>query len=457
MDSRQGISEDEDGSVTTHEIKKKPGKYWDEYVETLSESEIQALQFYRLKQTLERVSRCGFYEKRFKGSGLDVSGIESLEDLSQFPFTTKQDLRDGYPYGFLCEPKERLVRLHVSSGTTGQATAMFYTHGDLESWADLMARCMHMTGARPGDTFQNMMGYGLFTGGLGFHYGAERLGLLTIPAGAGNSKRQIQLMQDFSTTIIHIIPSYALHLIDIMSELGVDPRRDLQLRIAYTGAEPYSEEIRQRIQEYYGVKVYNSYGLSEMNGPGVAFECLEQSGLHIWEDSYFVELIDPETLEPVREGAIGELVLTSLRREAMPLIRYRTKDLTRIIPGHCACGRKHRRLDRIQGRSDDMFIIKGVNIFPIQVEQVLMNIPEVGNNYLIVLQRDNNVDNMIVRVEVTDRTFVEDMRHLQRIQKKITRDLKGELSVTPKVELVEPNSLPRTEGKAVRLVDERKL
>ncbi|MCU0589411.1 MAG: phenylacetate--CoA ligase [Syntrophobacteraceae bacterium] len=443
--------------MVTHEIRKKTGKYWDESVETLSDSEIQALQFYRLKQTLERVSQCGFYQKRFKGLGLEVASLESLEDVARLPLTTKQDLRDAYPYGFLCEPKERLVRLHVSSGTTGQATAMFYTRGDLESWADLMARCMHMTGARPGDTFQNMMGYGLFTGGLGFHYGAERLGLLTIPAGAGNSKRQIQLMLDFSTTVIHIIPSYALHLMDIMTAMGVDPRRDLRLRIAYTGAEPYSEEIRQRIQEFYGVKAYNSYGLSEMNGPGVAFECLEQNGLHIWEDAYLVEVLDPETLEPVPEGTVGELVLTSLRREAMPLIRYRTKDLTRIVKGPCACGRKHRRLDRIQGRSDDMFIIKGVNIFPIQVEQVLMNIPEVGNNYLIVLQRENNVDQMIVRVEVTDRTFIEDMRHLQRIQKKITHELKGELLVTPRVELVEPSSLPSTEGKAVRLVDERKL
>jgi phenylacetate-CoA ligase len=443
--------------VVTHDSRKKTGRYWDEYVETLSDSEIQALQFYRLKQTLERVSSCGFYQKRFKEMGLDISALECLEDLSRFPFTTKQDLRDAYPYGFLCEPKERLVRLHVSSGTTGQATAMFYTQKDLESWADLMARCMHMTGARPGDTFQNMMGYGLFTGGLGFHYGAERLGLLTIPAGAGNSKRQVQLMRDFSTTVIHIIPSYALHLMDVMAEMGVDPKRDLELRIAYTGAEPYSEEIRQRIQDFYGVKTYNSYGLSEMNGPGVAFECPEQTGLHIWEDSYLVELIDPDTLEPVREGTVGELVLTSLRREAMPLIRYRTKDLTRIVRGHCPCGRKHRRLDRIQGRSDDMFIIKGVNIFPIQVEQVLMNIPEVGNNYLIVLQRENNVDQMTVRVEVTDRTFIEDMRHLQRIQKKITHELKGELLVTPRVELVEPSSLPRTEGKAVRLVDERKL
>ncbi|NTU47922.1 MAG: phenylacetate--CoA ligase, partial [Syntrophobacteraceae bacterium] len=341
------------------------------------------------------------------------------------------------------------------SGTTGQATAMFYTRRDLDHWADLMARCMYMTGARPGDTFQNLTGYGLFTGGLGFHYGAERLGLLTIPSGAGNSRRQIQLMQDFSTNILHIIPSFALRLMDVMAEMALDPKRDLKLRIAYLGAEPYSEEVRSRVEDYYGIQVYNSYGLSEMNGPGVAFECSDQSGMHIWEDAYFVEIIDPETLDPVPHGVFGELVLTTLNREAMPIIRYRTKDLTRILPGECPCGRPHVRLDRIQGRTDDMFIIKGVNIFPVQVEQVLMNIPEVGNNYVIILRRENNVDDMIVRVEVTDRIFVEDMRHLQRIQKKIARDLKGELLVTPQLELVEPNSLPRSEGKAVRLIDER--
>lgn len=429
--------------------------YWDESVESLSRSELDALQLHRLRQVVERVSKFSFYRDIFSKNRINPSMIASLQDVRKLPFTTKQHLRDHYPYGFLCVPKDQLIRLHVSSGTTGQATAILYTHGDVETWAQLMARCMYMTGARPGDTFQNLSGYGLFTGGLGFHYGAERLGLLTIPAGAGNSKRQIQLMKDFDTSVMHIIPSYALVLQQIMTDMGIDPGRDLKLKIAYLGAEPYSEEVRRRVEQFYGVKAYNSYGLSEMNGPGVAFECSQQNGMHIWEDAYLAEIIDPETLEPLPKGAIGELVLTTLHREAMPLIRYRTKDLTRFIPGDCPCGRAHRRLDRIQGRSDDMFIIKGVNIFPIQIEQVLMNIAEVGNNYVIILQRENNVDTMTVRVEVNDRVFVEDMRKLQQLQKKIAHELRGELLVTPHVELVEPNSLPKSEGKAVRLIDQR--
>jgi phenylacetate-CoA ligase len=430
-------------------------QYWDESAETLSRAELEALQFYRLKQTLQHVMSSPFYQEKFRKAGVDESVINDLSDIRRLPFTTKKDLRDNYPYGFLCVPKDQLVRLHVSSGTTGQATAIFYSRRDLDTWADLMARCMYMTGARPGDAFQNLSGYGLFTGGLGFHYGSERLGMLTIPAGAGNSKRQIQLMRDFSTNVLHIIPSYALRLQDIMMEMGIDPRKDLQLKIAYLGAEPYSEEVRRRVEDFFGIKVYNSYGLSEMNGPGVAFECQSQLGLHLWEDAYIIEIINPETLEPVPDGVLGELVLTTLTREGMPLIRYRTKDLTRILPGECSCGRAHRRLDRIQGRSDDMFIIKGVNIFPIQVEQVLMGISEVGGNYRIVLQRENNIDEMTVQVEVNDRIFVEDMRQLQRIQKKITHELKNELLVTPKVELVEPNTLPRSDGKAVRLIDQR--
>jgi phenylacetate-CoA ligase len=431
--------------------------FYDEYAESLSRSELEALQLHRLKQALQRASISDFYQKRLDETEIALPTVESLEDVVRLPFTTKQDLRDAYPYGFLCVPKNKLVRMHASSGTTGQATAIFYTQADIDHWADLMARCMHMTGARPGHTFQNLMGYGLFTGGLGFHYGAERLGLLTIPAGPGNTKRQVQLMKDFSTNILHIIPSYALHLMDVMTQMEIDPRRDLELQIAYLGAEPHSDEVRRRIEEFYGIRAYNSYGLSEMNGPGVAFECPHQTGLHVWEDAYLVEVVDPDTLEPVPDGVMGELVMTSLLREAMPLIRYRTKDLTRILPGECPCGRAHRRFERIHARTDDMFIIKGVNIFPIQVEQVLMNIPEVGNNYVIVLHRENNVDHMTVRVEVTDKNFVEDMRRLQRIQKQITHELRGELLVTPIVELVEPNALPRTEGKAVRLIDQRSL
>jgi phenylacetate-CoA ligase len=435
----------------------KSNQYWNESAETLSRAELGALQAERLRSTLERVSASNLYRKKYAETGITSATVTSLEDIRKLPFTTKQDLREHYPYGLLCVPKDKLVRLHVSSGTTGQAIAVLYTKADLEGWADLLARCMYMTGARPGDTFQNLSGYGLFTGGLGFQYGAERLGLLSIPSGSGNSKRQIQLMRDFATSVIHIIPSFALRLMDVMTEMGVDPRRDLTLRLGYLGAEPYTEEVRRRVEDFYGIRVFNSYGLSEMNGPGVAFECPYQSGMHIWEDDYFVEIIDPDNLAPVPEGVFGELVLTTLRREGMPIIRYRTRDITRIIPGECPCGRVHKRLDRIQGRSDDMFIIKGVNIFPLQVEQVLMNIPEVGNNYVIILKREHNLDEMIVRVEMTDKMFVEDMRHLQRLQQKITRDLRGELQITPRLELVEPNSLPRSEGKAMRLIDERNL
>ena len=429
--------------------------YWDKSAETLTRDGIEKLQAGLLKSTLRRAANSGFYGGKFKKMGFDPESVSSLEDFRNIPFTEKKDLRANYPFGLLCEPKERLLRMHISSGTTGQAVAVFYTKADLELWADLLARCMYMAGARPEDTFQNLSGYGLFTGGLGFQYGAERLGMLTIPSGAGNSKRQIQIMRDFSTSVIHIIPSFLLLLMDVVKEMKVDPRKDLSLRIAFVGAEPYSEEVRRRLEDFYGVKVYNSYGLSEMNGPGVAFECLYQSGLHVWEDAYIVEIIDPKTLEPVPDGQYGELVMTTLKREAMPILRYRTRDLTRILPGACGCGRVHKRIDRIQGRTDDMFIIKGVNVFPMQVEQVLMNVPEVGNNYVIVLKRENNVDDMVVRVEVTDSVFVEDMRELERVRKRIAHDLKSELLVTPKVELVEPNSLPKSEGKALRLIDQR--
>jgi phenylacetate-CoA ligase len=430
-------------------------QYWDKSAETLTRDGIERLQIGLLQSCLERAGRSRFYGERFKKIGFEPGSASGLEDVGRIPFTVKQDLRESYPYELVCEPKERLLRMHISSGTTGRATAVFYTKADLELWADLLARCMYMAGARPGDTFQNLSGYGLFTGGLGFQYGAERLGMLTIPSGAGNSSRQIQIMRDFSTSVIHIIPSFFLFLMDVMKEMGVDPQKELLLRIAFVGAEPYSEEVRRRLEDFYGVKVYNSYGLAEMNGPGVAFECPYQNGLHVWEDAYLVEIIDPNTLKPVPDGQYGELVLTTLRREAMPILRYRTRDLTRILPGVCGCGRVHRRIDRIQGRSDDMFIIKGVNIFPMQVEQVLMNIPEVGNNYVIVLTRENDIDDMVVQVEVTEAVFVEDMRELQRIREKIAGDLKSELLVTPKVELVEPNGLPRSDGKALRLIDRR--
>ncbi|MEA2014005.1 MAG: phenylacetate--CoA ligase, partial [Thermodesulfobacteriota bacterium] len=379
----------------------------------------------------------------------------SLEDIKKIPFTTKDDLREHWPYGFLAVSKDKLVRMHSSSGTTGRAIVIFHTIDDIKEWTNIVARSMYMTGMRSSDVFQNMMTYGLFTGGLGFHYGAERLGALVIPAGAGNSKRQIQIMQDFGTTVIHVIPSYALHLSSVFEEVGVNPRGDTQLKIAFLGAEPHSENTRQKIEEFYGVKAYNSYGLSEMDGPGVAFECQCQNGMHIWEDNFIVEIINPDTLEPVSDGEEGELVLTTLLRDGMPILRYRTKDLTRIIPGPCECGRIHTRIERIKGRTDDMLILKGVNIFPIQIEKKLMEVPGVGTNFLIILERKGFNDHMTVRVEVNKAFFSGDLKQLENLRHRIIEELKSDILITPKVELVEPGSLPKSEGKAVRVIDKR--
>ena len=422
--------------------------------ELLDRTSLRTLQGVRLKNAVFQASKSRFYRDQLFRAGVRIADIQSVEDIRKLPFTTKDDLRNHYPDGMLSMPVEKMNRMHASSGTTGSPTCVFYTKNDIQTWADLMARCMYGVGIRPEDVFQNMSGYGLFTGGLGIHYGAERLGCCTIPAGAGNSKRQIKLLKDFHVSVIHIIPSYALHLATVFEAMGMDPK-SLDLRIAIIGAEPHSEAVRQRIEDLYAIKAYNSYGLSEMNGPGVAFECQEQQGMHIWEDAYVAEILDPETLEPVPDGEIGELVLTTLTREGMPLIRYRTKDLTRFLPGDCPCGRTHRRLDRILGRADDMIILKGVNIYPMQIERVLMSIPEVGQNYLIILERDGFLDQMRIKVEVKEEFFVEDMRVLKNMQQSIARRLRDEILITPRVELVERNSLPRCEGKAKRVEDRR--
>ena len=427
--------------------------YYDD-AEKLSRLEIERLQLTRLQRTLAQAAKSPFYAQRFKECGVDPAAVKSLDDVRRLPFTTKQDLRDSYPDKLLAMPVEDMVRMHVSSGTTGTPTVIYHTKNDLDWWASLMARCMHMVGLRKTDVFQNMSGYGLFTGGLGIHCGAEKLGCLTIPAGAGNSHRQIKLLMDFKVTGIHIIPSYALYLSTIFSELGIDPR-SLPLRIALVGAEPYTEETRRRLEELYDIKAYNSYGLSEMNGPGVAFECTEQHGMHLWEDAYLAEIVDPVTGEPVPDGELGELVMTSLGREGMPIVRYRTRDMTRFLPGQCPCGRVHRRIDRLHGRCDDMMIVKGVNIFPMQIERVLMAMPEVGQDYQIILERDGFIDNIRVKVEIRDEFFVEDMRQLGALQKRIASRLRDEILVTPRVELVERNSLPKSEGKAARVLDKR--
>ncbi|MDL2216768.1 phenylacetate--CoA ligase [Desulfovibrio sp. OttesenSCG-928-M14] len=424
--------------------------------ETWNRETIRRVQAVRLKNTISQALRSPFYSERLGKAGLGPDCISSCDDITRLPFTTKDDLRGAYPDGLVAVPKSELVRFHASSGTTGSPIVVCHTQDDLDTWADLMARCMHMIGIRKEDVFQNIAGYGLFTGGLGIHYGAERLGCLTIPAGTGNTRRQLMIIRDMQVTALHIIPSYALYLGNSLMDDGQDPRA-LPPRIALIGAEPHTEEVRQRIEYLLGLKAYNSYGLSEMNGPGVAFECLAQNGLHVWEDAYIAEIINPENGDPVPEGELGELVMTTLTRRGMPIIRYRTRDLTRFLPGVCSCGRAHRRIDRISGRVDDMFIIKGCNIYPMQVERVLMTFPEVGENYLIVLEHADAMEQMRVQVEIRSEYFVEDMRALTGLQKSIASRLRDEIMVTPKVELVQQNAIPRSEGKAKRVDDRRKL
>ncbi len=430
-------------------------RYFNPEMETLDRDGIRVLQTERLHATLRHCMNSEFYRNRFRENGISVEDIRTLDDLHKIPFTTKADLRDTYPFGMASVPLEKCVRLHSSSGTTGNPTVILHTQRDLDQWANAVARCLWMVGCRPSDVFQNSSGYGMFTGGLGFQYGAEKLGMLTVPAAAGNSLRQLKFIKDFGTTALHAIPSYASRLFEVMVEQGIDPRRDTKLRTLVIGAEPHSEETRRRIEDMLGVKAYNSFGMSEMCGPGVAFECPEQNGLHIWEDYYIVEIVDPQTLEPVPEGEIGEMVLTTINREAMPLLRYRTRDLTRILPGDCPCGRHHLRLDRMQGRSDDMIIIKGVNIFPIQIEKILMQFPEVGSDYLITLETLSNNDAMTIEVELKQMA-VDDYRLLENLSKSIVSALRDEILVTPKLRLLPKGTIPKSEGKAVRVKDLRK-
>ncbi len=430
-------------------------EYFNPEIETMSREEIKKLQLERLQKTIRHCMNSPFYKKRFEEAGLKPEDIKTLEDVRKIPFTTKQDLRDTYPFGLASVPLSKCVRLHSSSGTTGNPTVILHTQKDLDEWANAVARCLWMVGLRPDDVFQNSSGYGMFTGGLGFQYGAERLGMLTVPAAAGNSLRQIKFIKDFGTTAIHAIPSYLTRLHEVMEKEGVDPRKDTKLKVFAIGAEPHTEEQRKRIEDMFGVKAYNSFGMSEMCGPGVAFECKEQNGLHFWEDYYIVEIVDPETLEPVPDGQIGELVLTTLNREAMPLLRYRTRDLTRVLPGDCPCGRKHIRLDRMKGRSDDMMVLRGVNIFPIQIEKILLNYPELSSNYLITLTTDNDNDNMTVDVELAKEGMTDSQ--LKDLEKAVCRALKDEILLTPRIHLLVAGTLPQTEGKAVRVKDLRKV
>ena len=425
--------------------------------ETMSRDELNALQLERLQKTVRHCMNAEFYRKKFSELGITPDDIKTLDDVRKLPFTTKEDSRENYPFGLACVPLKECTRLHSSSGTTGNPTVVLHTKKDLDEWAEAVARCLWMVGSRPEDVFQNSAGYGMFTAGLGFQYGAERVGMLTVPAAAGNTTRQIKFIKDFGTTVLHAIPSYASRVYEVMREEGVDPRKDTKLRVLCIGAEPHSEEQRKRIEQNLGVKAYNSYGISEMMGPGVAFECPEQNGLHIWEDYFIVEIIDPVTLEPLPDGELGELVLTTINREAMPLLRYRTRDLTRILPGTCPCGRNHIRLARLQGRSDDMIILKGVNIFPIQVEKILLKFKQLSTDYLITLETKENGDTMTIDVELNN-LFTDDFPQLRQLERDITRQLKDEILVTPKVRLVPKGTLKTSdEKKAVRVNDLRVL
>jgi phenylacetate-CoA ligase len=429
--------------------------FWDRTIETLERSALQALQLHRLQETVRRVvERVPFYREKLDALGAVPDSIRTLDDVRRLPFTTSADLRANYPRGLVAADPGQLSRLHTSSGTTGKPKAIFFSRGDVDRAAELIARCMVMTGVTAEDVLQNMMTYGLFTGALVMHYGAEKVGLLVIPAGPGNSERQLLLMQDFGATVLHVTPSYALYFADFLEKKGINPRRDLRLRKAFIGAEPYTEETRAKIEQGLGVAVYNSYGLSEMNGPGVAFECVHKRGMHLWEDQYLLEIIDPATGDPLPVGARGELVLTTLTREAMPLLRYRTRDITAILPEPCPCGRTHHRLDRITGRSDDMLIVRGVNIYPQQIERVLMGIPGVARNYLIRLE---GLDEMTVQVEFNEACFDGQVENLVHMQNRIVEKLRAEILVKPRVELVPPGTLPVSEGKARRVIDQRVL
>ena len=429
-------------------------QYYHQNIETMPREALEALQVAALGRQVERALETPFYRKRLAEAGVTGERVKGLSDLRRLPFTTKSDLRESFPFGMLAAPREEVVRMHASSGTTGIPTTIYFTKKDIAVWTSYVARCIYGTGCTRADVFQNMITYGLFTGGLGFHAGAEEIGMMVIPSGPGNTERQFRMMRDFGTTVLHATPSFLLHVEGKMREAGVK-REGLALKRAFAGAEPYSEETRLRIEELLGIDVYNSYGLSEMNGPGVAFECQCKDGLHLWEDGYIAEIVDPDTLEPLPDGEEGELVITILCREAMPMLRYRTRDLTSFYSEPCACGRTHRRIHRILGRSDDMLIINGVNVFPSQIEQTLMAMEEVGNNFLIIVEKEGALDRLTVKTEIHEAFFTDDARPLNALREKIAKNLSQVIYIHPKVELAGGGTLPVSEGKAKRVEDRR--
>jgi len=431
--------------------------YWNQELECMSRKELDELKLRRLKETVFRVySFVPSYKAKMDEAGITPGDIRSLEDISKLPFTTKQDLRDNYPFGLFAVPMTDVVRIHSSSGTTGKPTVVGYTRRDLDRWAELMARALTCAGATRYSVVQNAYGYGLFTGGLGVHYGAEKIGASVIPSSGGNTKRQVMLMQDFGSTHLTCTPSYALYMHEVMTEMGIKPS-GLKLKAGIFGAEPWSENMRSDLESRLEINAFDIYGLSEIMGPGVAIECPEKEGLHLFEDNFIAEIINPDTGEVLPPGGKGELVLTTINKEALPMIRYRTRDLTSLIDETCACGRTHVRMNKVLGRSDDMVIIRGVNVFPSMVESVLLNIENVEPYYLLVVERRNNLDELEVWVEVSEKVFSDEVRKLEQLGKVITKELESNLGVAVKVKLVEPKSLQRSEGKAKRVEDRRQI
>lgn len=424
-------------------------------IETLSKSELEVLQLKRLKHIVKYAyEKVPFYKNKFDSIGLKPEHIQSLKDIKLIPFTTKSDLRDNYPYGLLATPMEDIVRIHASSGTSGKPTVVAYTQNDLDMWSECMARLIVAAGGRKSDIVQIAFGYGLFTGALGLHQGWEKIGATVIPVSSGNTERQVMLMKDLKTTALVATPSYAMYIAEMIEKLGIK-KEELNLRIGLFGSEASSDEMHKELSRRLNIIPTDNYGLSEIIGPGVAGECLEKCGMHINADHFYPEIINKDTLEPMDSSEYGELVITTLTKEGLPMLRYRTKDITRLIEEPCKCGRTNPRMDRIVGRSDDMLIIRGVNVFPSQIEGVLMSIPEIGANYEIIVDRVNYMDSLEVKVEVNDATLIEDYANLERLKAKISHNLKTVLQIEAKIKLCEPLSLKRFEGKAKRVTDNR--
>jgi len=424
--------------------------------ETLPREDLKQLQLNRLRSIVEKVYyTVPFYQKKFKELGVEPNQIKTLDDVKRLPFTEKQDLRNNYPFGLFAVPKENIVRIHASSGTTGKATVVGYTQRDIQNWARLMARCFAATGVKSKDIVHNAYGYGLFTGGLGAHYGAELIGATVVPMSGGATKRQVMLIRDFGATVLCSTPSYSLYLYETFLDQGID-LDSIKLRIGIFGAEPWTETMRREIEKKLGLRAYDIYGLSEILGPGVGIECeTAQEGLHIWEDHFLLEIIDPETGEQLPMGETGELVITTLTKEGQPLIRYRTKDITAIIPEPCKCGRTHYRIERLKGRSDDMLIIRGVNVFPSQIESILLQTEGLTPHYQIIVKREQTLDTLEVQVEVDEKLFSDEIKELQRLEQKLQKNIKEFLGISAKIKLVEPQTIERSIGKAKRVIDLR--